>query len=131
METFIWALEAIAALAGVFLMFSMFYQIVIGLFGFKKSTKDYADHDPSSRFLVLIPAHNEERVIRDIIHNLESMDYPRQLYDFYVIADNCTDRTAEVARRAGARVIETWKDGPDAPTGKPIALRKALNSRGE
>ena len=86
METFIWALEAIAALAGVFLMFSMFYQIVIGLFGFKKSTKDYADHDPSSRFLVLIPAHNEERVIRDIIHNLESMDYPRQLYDLYVIA---------------------------------------------
>ena len=131
METFIWALEAIAALAGVFLMFSMFYQIVIGLFGFKKSTKDYADHDPSSRFLVLIPAHNEERVIRDIIHNLESMDYPRQLYDFYVIADNCTDRTAEVARRAGARVIETWKDGPDAPTGKPIALRKALNSLGD
>ena len=112
-------------------MFSIFYQIVIGLFGFKKETKDYADHEPESRFLVLIPAHNEERVIGDIIRNLESMDYPRELYDYYVIADNCTDRTAEVAREAGANVIETRKEGPDSPTGKPIALRKALISLGD
>ena len=124
-------LETIGGAAGLLLMFSIFYQIVIGLFGFKKETKDYADHDPESRFLVLIPAHNEERVIGDIIRNLENMDYPREMYDYYVIADNCTDRTAEVAREAGANVIETRKEGPDAPTGKPIALRKALNSLGD
>ena len=124
-------LETIGGAAGLLLMFSIFYQIVIGLFGFKKETKDYADHEPESRFLVLIPAHNEERVIGDIIRNLESMDYPRELYDYYVIADNCTDRTAEVAREAGANVIETRKEGPDAPTGKPIALRKALISLGD
>ena len=124
-------LEAIGGAAGLLLMFSIFYQIVIGLFGFKKETKDYADHEPESRFLILIPAHNEERVIGDIIRNLENMDYPRELYDYYVIADNCTDRTAEVAREAGANVIETRKEGPDAPTGKPIALRKALNSLGD
>ena len=114
----------------MFLMLTMVYQIVQGLFGFGKKTKDYADHDPESRFLVLIPAHNEERVIGDIIRNLEDMDYPRELYDYYVIADNCTDRTAEVARELGANVIETRKDSPDAPTGKPIALRKALLSLG-
>ena len=72
-------LETIGGAAGLLLMFSIFYQIVIGLFGFKKETKDYADHEPESRFLVLIPAHNEERVIGDIIRNLESMDYPREL----------------------------------------------------
>ena len=121
-------LEIIGSSAGFLLMFTMFYQIVVGLFGFKKSTKDYADHDPEARFLVLIPAHNEEQVIGDIIRNLEDMDYPRELYDYYVIADNCTDRTAETARAAGAKVIETRKERPDAPTGKPIALRKALNS---
>ena len=124
-------LEAIGGAAGLLLMISIFYQIVIGLFGFKKETKDYADHDPESRFLVLIPAHNEERVIGDIIRNLEDMDYPREMYDYYVIADNCTDRTAEVAREAGANVIETRKETPDSPTGKPIALRKALNSLGD
>ena len=130
-EIFRMVLEGIGGAAGLLLMFSIFYQIVIGLFGFKKETKDYADHDPESRFLVLIPAHNEERVIGDIIRNLEDMDYPRELYDYYVIADNCTDRTAEVAREAGANVIETRKETPDSPTGKPIALRKALNSLGD
>ena len=124
-------LETVASASGLLLMFFMFHQIVIGLFGFKKQTKDYTDHEPESRFLVLIPAHNEERVIGDIIRNLEDMDYPRELYDYYVIADNCVDRTAEVAREAGANVIETRKETPDAPTGKPIALRKALAVLGD
>ncbi len=124
-------LEAVGTLAGLLLVLFFVYQIVIGLFGFRRPTKDYADHDPASRFLVLIPAHNEERVIGDIIRNLEEMDYPRELYDYYVIADNCTDDTAEVARRAGAKVIETRKESPDSPTGKPIALRKALESLGD
>ncbi len=131
MEIFRMVLEGIGGAAGLLLVFSIFYQIVIGLFGFKKQIKDYTDHDPESRFLVLIPAHNEERVIGDIIRNLEDMDYPRELYDFFVIADNCSDRTAEVAREAGAKVIETRKEGPDSPTGKPIALRKALNTLGD
>ena len=38
----------------------------IGFFGFGKAKKDYQDHDPQSRFLVLVPAHNEEKVIGDI-----------------------------------------------------------------
>ena len=124
-------LKTVSEAAGLLLLLSILYQLVIGLFGFGKYKKDYQDHDPESRFLVLIPAHNEERVIGDIIRNLEEMDYPRELYDYYVIADNCTDRTAEVARKAGARVIETRKETPDAPTGKPIALRKALDSLGD
>ena len=109
----------------------MVYQIVIGFFGFGKAKKDYKDHDPESRFLVLVPAHNEEKVISDIIRNLDAMDYPRELYDYYIIADNCTDNTAEVARSLGAKVIETHKDSPDAPTGKPIALKKALAAVGD
>ncbi len=124
-------LQAISGFCAVCMTGMMVYQLIVGLFGFKRQTKDYQDHDPESRFLVLVPAHNEERVIGDIIHNLESMDYPRELYDFYIIADNCTDRTAEVAREAGAKVIETRKESPDAPTGKPIALRKALQAIGD
>ena len=124
-------LEGIAGISGLFLMGMMLYQMVLSLFGFGRKTKDYADHDPESRFLVLIPAHNEEKVIGDIVRNLEEMDYPRDLYDYYVIADNCTDRTAETARKLGAKVIETCKESPDAPTGKPIALKKALAELGD
>lgn len=111
---------------GLWLMVLLIWQLILMLFGFKKETKDYADHDPESRFMVLVPAHNEERVIGDIIRNLQEMDYPKDKYDFWIVADNCTDGTAEKARSLGANVIETRKEGPDAPTGKPIALRKAL-----
>ena len=112
-------LETIAAICGFFLTFIMVYQIVIGFFGFGKAKKDYQDHDPQSRFLVLVPAHNEEKVIGDIIRNLDAMDYPRELYDYYIIADNCTDSTAETARSLGAKVIETRKESRTRPPASP------------
>ena len=114
----------------VWLLIVMSWQLLISFFGYKRKTKDYQDHEPQTRFLVLVPAHNEEKVIGDIIDNLSHMEYPRELYDFYILADNCTDRTAEVARQMGANVLEFFKDGPDAPTGKPIALQKALKAIG-
>jgi len=114
----------------VWLLIIMSWQLLISFFGYKRKTKDYQDHEPQTRFLVLVPAHNEEKVIGDIIDNLSHMEYPRELYDFYILADNCTDRTAEVARQMGANVLEFFKDGPDAPTGKPIALQKALKAIG-
>lgn len=121
------ALQALLALSGLWLFFMLAYQMYLTVYGFRKVQKDYKEHDPQAKFLVLIPAHNEEQVISDIVENLQAMDYPKDLYDFYVIADNCTDRTAEVAKSLGANVIETRKESPDSPTGKPIALRKALN----
>lgn len=126
MDTVKAILEAIASVLGLWLTLMFLYQMYLTVFGFRRKEKDYKDHDPQSRFLVLVPAHNEERVIGDIIRNLQSMDYPRELYDFFIIADNCTDRTAEVARGLGAQVIEHFKESEDAPTGKPIALKYAL-----
>lgn len=119
-------LEALSALLGFWLLVNLAYQLFLSIFGFKRNTVDYHKHDPESRFLVLVPAHNEKRVIGDIVRNLQAMEYPKDLYDFYVIADNCTDNTAEIARKAGAKVIETFRSGPDEPTGKPVALKKAL-----
>lgn len=123
-------LGVLLALCSAWMTLMMVYQLYLTLFGFRKATKDYANHEPQSRFLVLVPAHNEEAVITDIIRNLQRMDYPPELYDFFIIADNCTDNTAQVAREAGAGVIVTQKETPDAPTGKPIALRKALEYLG-
>ena len=61
------------------LVVMLFYQLCISFFGFKRNTKNYQDHDPQMRFLVLVPAHNEEAVIADIIDNLEHIDvYKRQ-----------------------------------------------------
>jgi cellulose synthase/poly-beta-1,6-N-acetylglucosamine synthase-like glycosyltransferase len=112
----------------LWLVLIILYQLYISIFGFKKTTKDYRDHDPKLKYLVLVPAHNEEAVIAGIIENLQAMDYPKELYDFYILADNCEDRTAPIARAMGANVLETFKESADAPTGKPIVLQKALNA---
>lgn len=128
MEIITAVIEGLMAVMSVWLVLMLIYQLFISFFGFKRNTKDYEDHDPEMRFLVLVPAHNEEAVIGDIIDNLNHMEYPRELYDFYILADNCTDQTAEVARSMGANVLESHKESEDAPTGKPIVLQKALNA---
>ncbi len=61
---------------------------------------------PQKRFAVVIPAHDERVVIGNLVDCCLAMDYPRRLFNVHVIADNCTDDTAAVAQRHGARVIE-------------------------
>ena len=58
--------------------------------------------DSSHRFLILVPAHNEERLLPSLLANLHQLDYPAALYAVHVVADNSTDRTAELAHASGA-----------------------------
>jgi cellulose synthase/poly-beta-1,6-N-acetylglucosamine synthase-like glycosyltransferase len=59
-----------------------------------------------TRFDVIVPAHNEVGVIARTVKNLCRLDWPKDRFRVLVIADNCTDDTATVARAAGAEVIE-------------------------
>lgn len=58
------------------------------------------------RFALLIPAHNESGHIEETLAVAYAMDYPREDYEIFVIADNCDDDTADRARAAGATVLE-------------------------
>ena len=60
------------------------------------------------RYAVLIAARNEEAVIARLIESIKDQDYPSELVSIFVVADNCTDSTAECARRAGAEVFERF-----------------------
>ncbi|MGI9861337.1 glycosyltransferase [Moorella naiadis] len=77
-----------------------------------------------SRFAVLFPAHNEEGVIAASIASVKNCRYPKELFNVYVIADNCTDRTAALARQAGAIALERQ----DPQRGKQHALKWAFNA---
>jgi cellulose synthase/poly-beta-1,6-N-acetylglucosamine synthase-like glycosyltransferase len=75
--------------------------------------KTSASHKPVSsqaalvtRFAILVPAHNEELLIGNTLASLAQLDYPADAYAVHIIADNCTDRTAEIAHAAGAYVHE-------------------------
>ena len=128
MATAILILQILINAFMVWMSITLIFQLIISIFGFKKATQDYQQHDPKMKFLVLIPAHNEESVIPAIIENMQQMDYPKELYDFYVLADNCTDKTAEVSRSLGANVLEFHNKSKSDPTGKSIALQKAFNA---
>lgn len=71
------------------------------------------------RYGILIAARNEEAVIGHLLESIRAQDYPAPLLHTFVVADNCTDRTAEYARNAGATVYTRY-----APqlTGKGYAL---------
>ena len=56
----------------------------------------------------MVSAHNEESVIGQLVENLHVLRYPKELYDIFIIADNCTDATAKVAREYGAIVHERF-----------------------
>ena len=60
------------------------------------------------RYAAVISARNEAGVIGELIHTLKQQNYPTDLLDVYVVADNCTDDTAQVSRRAGAIVYERF-----------------------
>ena len=58
------------------------------------------------RFDVIVPAHNEAAVIEGVVASLRKLDWPADGFRVLVIADNCTDSTAVLARAAGAEVLE-------------------------
>ena len=60
------------------------------------------------RYAVVVSARNESAVIGDLIHSIKVQNYPTELIDVFVIADNCTDNTADVAREAGAIVFKRF-----------------------
>ncbi|MHB1329967.1 MAG: glycosyltransferase family 2 protein, partial [Gemmatimonadales bacterium] len=82
-----------------------------------------ADHSSDLRFLILVPAHDEELLIEGTIRSVQQLRWPLSQVDLVVIADNCRDKTATISRTAGAKVLE--RTDPIL-RGKPRAIAWAL-----
>lgn len=93
-------MDAIFVTMQVILALLAVYQFTFSLFGLIKKKKK--KHYPATKsFAVLVAAHNEEQVIGALMENLKQLDYPKDLYDVFVICDNCTDGTAQIVREHG------------------------------
>ena len=112
----------LVAEAGVGVIILYLLQLTIAAICAPRTTPPRAGA-PSNRFLFLIPAHNEEQLLPSLLENLRQLDYPSSLYAVHVVADNCSDATAELARREGAVVHERQDE---QRRGKPYALQYAL-----
>ena len=96
------ALLLVACWASCFVL----YQVLWGCLYFVVRENPPATTKLCIRFLVLIPAHNEELILQTALHSWSLVNYPKGLITVCVIADNCDDRTAEIARASGSTCLE-------------------------
>ncbi|MBO6286936.1 MAG: glycosyltransferase family 2 protein [Bacilli bacterium] len=78
--------------------------LIIGLFA---PARKYPSHLMDKKYAFVLSARNEEKVIANLIDSIRAQDYPQELIDIYVIADNCDkdDKTAEIAEKLGCHVM--------------------------
>lgn len=110
---------------GILLGFFVFYQLALTIVSSVVLLRSDNEVTPETvtRFAVLIPAHNEELLIGNLVDSIMNSDYPKSGYTVFVIADNCSDSTAAVSREHGANCLERFDD---EKRGKPYALNWAL-----
>ena len=82
------------------------YQVVFFVIGALRGEVAPPKAKKLHRYAFFIAAHNEEAVIANLVRSIKDQDYPSELIEVFVVADACTDNTAQLAREAGAIVYE-------------------------
>jgi cellulose synthase/poly-beta-1,6-N-acetylglucosamine synthase-like glycosyltransferase len=82
------------------------YLLVLTLFSYAASAPPPARE--RLRFDIVVPAHDEAGTIEGVLASLALLDWPKEAYRVLVVADNCADATALIARNLGAHVLERW-----------------------
>jgi len=95
----------IGTVLSVIVIHKAFY-FVIGMF----FTRKFKPAKNLHKYGICIAARNEKYVIGNLLDSINKQDYPKDLYTVFVVADNCTDNTAEIARSKGAICYERFDD---------------------
>ena len=90
---------------GTVLAVMTLYKAVYWAIGFL-FTRKFKPVKNNHKYGILIAARNEETVIGNLLDSINKQDYPKDLLTVFVVADNCTDNTADIARKHGAKVYE-------------------------
>ncbi len=96
--------DAALCLAALALGLPCGYLLLLTLLSAKPKLPAYGE--PKLRFDFVVPSHDEELGIARTVGNLLSVEWPKDRFRVLVVADNCTDATAQKAREAGATVLE-------------------------
>jgi cellulose synthase/poly-beta-1,6-N-acetylglucosamine synthase-like glycosyltransferase len=118
------ATTALSAGGSVVAVFSLYLLVLAGSAFFYSPSRRTVE--ARARLVVLIPAHDEALTIAGSVGSLCAQSYPRALYEIVVVADNCSDETAEIAKAAGADAVLERSTG--GAVGKGRALRWAIDS---
>lgn len=120
-----WSVSVIIFL-GMILLFlgaATVYLLVLAVCYLVVSESREGDDHPVNRFVVLVPAHNEELLVGRLCESLLQIDYPEKQLDIFIIADNCQDSTVDICRRYPVQLLERFDS---ERRGKGQALAWAL-----
>lgn len=92
------------------LYFYQFIYVIIALIGDKRKKQEHYEAKEFHKFAFIIAARNESAVIGNLIKSIKQQNYPAELIDVIVVADNCTDNTAQIARESGAICFERFNN---------------------
>ena len=106
-----------------YLTFSVFYTLFLAVVSVFFKRGGNAETGILRKYLLMIPAHNEESIIGKLIRSLKEIDYPADKMEILIIADNCEDGTAGIAAQQGIRVLERFDQ---TGRGKGFAIAWAL-----
>ena len=109
----------------IIILTSILYLYFLAIFSILSKRQRRVKFEPLHRFGIIVPAHNEEKVIAKTLHSLKDMDYPHGLYEIIVIADDCTDNTAKIVREMGMCCMERFDN---SKRGKGYALQWAFRN---
>jgi cellulose synthase/poly-beta-1,6-N-acetylglucosamine synthase-like glycosyltransferase len=103
-----WLALVLLAFLNLLLFPYFLFLIVTALAASFARPEKLANRTPRSKFLIAIPAHDEQTEITATVESCLASDYPSELFSVMVIADNCSDSTAALAAKAGAHVLERF-----------------------
>ena len=95
--------EAIGLFLSIIVLHHAFY-FVIGMF----FTRKFKPAKKKHKYGIVIAARNESAVIGNLLESINKQSYPKDLYQVFLVADNCTDNTAHIAKKYGAIVYERF-----------------------
>ena len=116
-------LYLLLTIVGVYLTLYVLYDLCLLCANFIITDKSTSFVSPQTKFGIVIPAHNEELLLDRLLMSIRQQAYPANLIRTIVVADNCSDLTAEIGRKNGALVLERTNE---LLRGKGYAIKFAL-----
>lgn len=90
----------------IFILLYAIYYVITGIFAFFNKNSNIRKYRAKHKIAVIVAARNEGKVIGHLLDSLNKQNYPKNLYDIFVVPNNCTDNTTEISVQKGAKIIE-------------------------
>ena len=112
--------EFLISLLSLYLLITILYLLTIAVLSYFIKEKKPCENKPNNTFAILVPAHNESLLISFLCKSLLQIDYPKDKYTVFVIADNCNDDTASKSTQFPVTVLERY-DPHNSGKGQALA----------